>query len=128
MLLRGQWAGRRPNIFQLPLASRFICFCRPTCKLLRLRRASGYIRPLKLSMSIFHLLLVGALGWLLGGRLGAGNTLQDNSFYPIQSQPDWPHLTSIREGFWFDILARNPNDHFSFQPDSHHEMCSLMPT
>jgi hypothetical protein len=32
---------------------------------------------------------------VLGGRLGAGNTPQDNSFYPSISQPDWLHLTSI---------------------------------
>ncbi len=30
-----------------------------------------------------------ALGWLLGGRLGAGNTSQQYSFYPPQHQPDF---------------------------------------
>ena len=48
-----------------------------------------------------------APGWLLGGRLGAENTPQDHSFYSIKSQPDWPHLTSIREGYCFGTLAEN---------------------
>ena len=42
----------------------------------------------------------GALGGLLGGLLGSGNTPQDHGFYPIKSQPDLPHLALIREGFW----------------------------
>jgi hypothetical protein len=45
-------------------------------------------------------LVLGSPGWLLGGRLGAGNTPQDYSFYLTQYQPDRLHLTPIREGFW----------------------------
>jgi hypothetical protein len=37
-------------------------------------------------------------GRLLGGRLGAANAPQDNSFYPTKYQPDWLHLASTREG------------------------------
>jgi hypothetical protein len=39
--------------------------------------------------------------WLMGGRLGGGNTPQDQSFHFIKSHPDWLHSTSIREGFGF---------------------------
>ena len=48
----------------------------------------------------------------------AGNASQDHSFYPTKYQSGWLHLTSIREGCWFDILAGNENDYFCFQPDS----------
>ncbi len=53
----------------------------------------------------FHILVVfghcswEALGRLLGGRLGAGNLPQDRWFNHTKYQPDWLHITSIREGF-----------------------------
>ena len=37
----------------------------------------------------------------------------------MKLRPDWLHLTLIREGFWFEILAGNQDEHFSFQPDSY---------
>jgi hypothetical protein len=43
--------------------------------------------------------------------------------YPTKSQPDWLHLTSIRERCWFDILAGSKNDKFSLLPDIHHVVC-----
>ncbi len=58
-----------------------------------------------LQTPVFFNLLLGALGLILGGQLGAGNTPQDQSFYPTKSQPDRPHLTLIREGFWLGSWA-----------------------
>ncbi len=54
-------------------------------------------------------------------RLAWGwNRCRVHSFYPTKYQPDGLHLTSMREGFRFDILAGNTVVYFSFQPDSHH--------
>ncbi len=49
-----------------------------------------------LLLSILELLL-GALGWLMGGRFGSGTT--------SQTQPDWFHLAPIRAGFWLGSWA-----------------------
>ena len=51
---------------------------------------------------------MGGLRWLLGGRLGAGNILQGDGFYHIQSRPDCLHLTSVHGRFWLQHL--NPAD------------------
>ena len=67
------------------------------------RRDQTFNTILKTNM-VLHLLL-GGLGWLLGGRFGAGNTPQDHSFYTTKSQPDRPRLTPIREGFWLGSWA-----------------------
>jgi hypothetical protein len=60
-----------------------------------------------MNIRVFSICSWGASGWLLGGRLGVGNTPQDHSFYFTKSQPDRLHLTPIREGFWFGSWALN---------------------
>jgi hypothetical protein len=57
--------------------------------------------------NVFEIALWGALVWLMGGRLGVGDTLQDHSPNPIISQPDWLHITSIRKGLWMPKKAEH---------------------